>query len=370
MVYNYILVMTNTGMRTIEAYNLRWRDIDQRTDRQNRPFVCINVRGKSKFRELIAPPSVGEYLGRIRAISKATKPDDFVFTNYDGTRNSNYYKKPIRALLEAANLLTGSAGTDRSAYSFRHTYATFRLMEGVDVYFLAKQMGTSVKMIEDYYGHVTPSTSTDQILQGMPGWESVASPGHRAAAESDEGASPTRRSRSKAGGPRRRKSPRNRPKAGETPLTPERLRPSLVLLISAPGVVRNASVSVPAPRSQGWHHPAFTNSTSRPACDLFKSATGAPVARASPPPYPESIDERTPFVGSDSGRGDLWVRGLWFGSKETCDQHRPRLGCLSNTHMTADVRTAQTWLEGFPATMPHHRERSPRADRRVFPRLE
>jgi integrase len=27
-------------------------------------------------------------------------------------------------------------------YCFRHTYATFRLTEGVDAYFLAKQMGT------------------------------------------------------------------------------------------------------------------------------------------------------------------------------------------------------------------------------------
>ena len=36
-------------------------------------------------------------------------------------------------------------------------YATFRLMEGIDVYFLAKQMGTSVQMIEKHYGHITPS---------------------------------------------------------------------------------------------------------------------------------------------------------------------------------------------------------------------
>lgn len=190
MVYNYMLVMTNTGMRTIEAYNLRWRDIALRSDRQGRPFVCFNVRGKSKYRELIAPHSVAEYLDRIRSISKSTKPDDFVFTSYDGTPNTSYYKEPIRSLLKEAGLLKGTTGTDRSAYSFRHTYATFRLMEGVDVYFLAKQMGTSVKMIEDYYGHITPSTSTDQILQGMPGWEPVD-----AAALPRPGGSPARKTR-------------------------------------------------------------------------------------------------------------------------------------------------------------------------------
>ena len=47
-------------------------------------------------------------------------------------------------------------------------------MEGVDVYFLAKQMGTSVKMIEDHYGHVTPVKNADRILQGLPGWEPIA----------------------------------------------------------------------------------------------------------------------------------------------------------------------------------------------------
>ena len=66
-----------------------------------------------------------------------------------------------------------SSGSRRSTYCFRHTYATFRLTEGVDVYFLAKQMGTSVKMIEDHYGHVTPVKNADRILQGLPGWEPI-----------------------------------------------------------------------------------------------------------------------------------------------------------------------------------------------------
>ena len=70
-----------------------------------------------------------------------------------------------------SKLLVSSSGKRRSTYCFRHTYATFRLTEGVDVYFLAKQMGTSVKMIEDHYGHITPVKNAERILQGMPGWE-------------------------------------------------------------------------------------------------------------------------------------------------------------------------------------------------------
>src|SRR5690606_18313073 len=80
----------------------------------------------------------------------------------------------IEDLLEKSELRVSSSGKLRSTYCFRHTYATFRLTEGVDVYFLAKQMGTSVKMIEDHYGHITPVKNAERILQGLPGWESIA----------------------------------------------------------------------------------------------------------------------------------------------------------------------------------------------------
>jgi integrase len=96
---------------------------------------------------------------------------DFVFTNEKGTAAKTLYHSLIEDLLKESGLLMSSSGSRRSTYCFRHTYATFRLTEGVDVYFLAKQMGTSVKMIEDHYGHITPVKNADRILQGLPGWE-------------------------------------------------------------------------------------------------------------------------------------------------------------------------------------------------------
>jgi hypothetical protein len=42
------------------------------------------------------------------------------------------------------------------------------------VYFLAKQIGTSVKMIENHYGHITPVKHADRILKGLPGWGHIA----------------------------------------------------------------------------------------------------------------------------------------------------------------------------------------------------
>jgi integrase len=196
MTYNFMLIMANTGMRNSEARNLRWRDIDMRKTKDGRSFVVMNVRGKKKYRELIAASNVATYLERIRELfiesqlrrnpklkeeERGPKPDDAIFTTAEGKASTTLYDAPVADLLEFSGLLISSNGSRRSTYCFRHTYATFRLSEGVDVYFLAKQMGTSVQMIEDYYGHVTPAKNAERILQGIPEWEPLAEePGEKA----------------------------------------------------------------------------------------------------------------------------------------------------------------------------------------------
>ena len=203
MAYNFMLVMTNTGMRPPEARNLRWRDFDVRKDKHGRQFVLLNVRGKGKYRELVAANSVATRFETIRELAlnrpfkddtqnddglssnerKTISPDDFVFINANGASSGSLYGSLITDLLKKSNLLFSSSGSRRSTYCFRHTYATFRLIEGVDVIFLAKQMGTSVKMIEDHYAHITPSKNAERILQGVPGWDAIAD----ASGERDDG---------------------------------------------------------------------------------------------------------------------------------------------------------------------------------------
>jgi hypothetical protein len=49
-------------------------------------------------------------------------------------------------------------------YSFRNTYATIALeRDNVPVHTLAKQMGTSVKMIEQHYSHLDAVKAIDQL---------------------------------------------------------------------------------------------------------------------------------------------------------------------------------------------------------------
>jgi integrase len=99
MCYNFMLIMFNTGMRPPEAKNLRWRDITLAKDRDGR--------------EIVAPKSVGEYLDRVRELSKATKPDDSVFTIMNGKPAKYLYSDTVQALLVEADLRRGPRTASR-----------------------------------------------------------------------------------------------------------------------------------------------------------------------------------------------------------------------------------------------------------------
>jgi integrase len=192
-------------MRPAEAKNLRWRDITVAKDRDGREITVLFVQGKGKSRKLVAPKSVGDYLERVRVLSKATKPDDPVFTIINGKPAKFLYCDTVEDLLTEAGLRAGQSDIPRTTYCFRHTYATFRLSEGVDVYLLAEQMGTSVKMIENHYGHVNTIKHADRVLMGMTGFELVRELGDNgvAAAKATKAAA----TRGKAARPRARRRP-------------------------------------------------------------------------------------------------------------------------------------------------------------------
>ncbi|MCZ8172995.1 MAG: hypothetical protein O9272_14775 [Brevundimonas sp.] len=86
--------------------------------------------------------------------AKVNKP---VFSLSDGTVTKNL-RQTFKAFLKFCGLLEcPRTGKDRTLYSLRHTYATFALtLNGADIHALAKQMGTSVLMIERHYSHLTP----------------------------------------------------------------------------------------------------------------------------------------------------------------------------------------------------------------------
>ena len=173
---DYVLVLSNTGIRHgTEAMGLRWRDIEWITQKNGERFLRLTVTGKIGKREPIARHSTEDYLRRLQErrphLAKLTfdellkkKVNEKVFVLEDGTE-TNSLAGTFRILMRDSGLdKDRDVKLRRSLYSLRHTYAHFAILnETMDIYTLARQMGTSVKMIELHYGHLQPSQKADVI---------------------------------------------------------------------------------------------------------------------------------------------------------------------------------------------------------------
>lgn len=165
---DYVLILANTGIRHgTEADNLRWKQINLFTEK-GKTFLEMSVDGKTGRRDIICRAGTERYLKRIQSrcadINKMTfeqllkaKLDKPVFRLPDGTTTMNL-RQTFRTLMKETGLLTcPRTNLNRTLYSFRHTYATFALLnDGLDIHTLAIQMGTSIQMIEQHYSHLTP----------------------------------------------------------------------------------------------------------------------------------------------------------------------------------------------------------------------
>jgi integrase len=70
----------------------------------------------------------------------------------------------FRRLLGDAELLRDPQTNQiRTLYSLRHTYATQALATGVDIHTVARQMGTSVVMLEKHYSKLTPMICAERL---------------------------------------------------------------------------------------------------------------------------------------------------------------------------------------------------------------
>lgn len=171
MLTNYILILANTGIRVGEARGLRWMDVDtEPLEDGEGSNIILHVNGKTGSREVVArTPEVKSYFERIwelRCKELGAKPnrEEAIFCHKDG-KPIHTFKKGFNALLQEAGVEFDRSGDRRTIYSLRHTYATFRLHEGVNHYVLARNMGTSVKMLELHYGHTSNRAMADELTK-------------------------------------------------------------------------------------------------------------------------------------------------------------------------------------------------------------
>lgn len=180
MLRDYVLILANTGIRVGEARILKWRDVSEVSGADGEASIVLMVDGKTGKRDVVARSAeVKKYFQRIRdlRIEEMTTPetpkpkldpDSLIFCHKDGSEIGSF-KKSFAALLKAAKVETDSHGDIRTIYSLRHTYATFRLHHGVNQYMLARNMGTSVTMLEQYYGHTSNVLSAGELTKVRAG---------------------------------------------------------------------------------------------------------------------------------------------------------------------------------------------------------
>lgn len=169
---SYIEFLVNTGVRHgTEALNIRWKHLQWHWI-GNKKYLRIWVSGKTGPRYLIAKHEVITVLERLMRWHKLgytglngaieAKLDKVIFCLPNGKQISNM-ENIFRNLMVRSQMRTDIGGQNRTLYSLRHTYATQALATGIDIHTLAKQMGTSVGMIERHYSKMTATMAADRL---------------------------------------------------------------------------------------------------------------------------------------------------------------------------------------------------------------
>jgi integrase len=167
--HDYVLFMVNTGLRPDEARQLQFRDVTiVKDDGMDEKILEIEVRGKRGVGYCKSMPGAVRPFERLKsrprparldepgregelpktaatapAQSRLPQPADPIFPKS--------HRELFNAILDEEGLKTDREDQPRTAYSLRHTYICLRLMEGADIYQIAKNCRTSVEMIEKYY---------------------------------------------------------------------------------------------------------------------------------------------------------------------------------------------------------------------------
>jgi integrase len=187
-VHDYILFLGNTGLRPDEALNLQFRDVKMVKDEDSGQLILeIEVRGKrgvgfcksmpggvKVFQRLLNRPK-WEAQGRApsskkeRAAAAALPPKEPVLPQPTDLLFPGEHKRIFNGILGRAGLKYDRDGNRRTAYSLRHTYICLRLLDGADIYQVAKNCRTSVEMIQKFYAaHLKNTLDASNINKRKP----------------------------------------------------------------------------------------------------------------------------------------------------------------------------------------------------------
>ncbi|HEY2068096.1 MAG TPA: hypothetical protein VGG48_00960 [Rhizomicrobium sp.] len=166
--HDFVLFMVNTGLRPDEALRIEFRDVEIVEDKATDETILeISVRGKRGVGYCKSMPGAVVPFERLRdrerpskeAVEDGTRPrrrskndpENMVLPKPTDRLFPTIHRELFNAVLAELDMKKDREGLRRSAYSLRHTYICLRLMEGADIYQIAKNCRTSVEMIEKFY---------------------------------------------------------------------------------------------------------------------------------------------------------------------------------------------------------------------------
>ncbi len=172
LLYDVIQLLANSGLRVDEMKTIIWRNV-----LWNEGDLILEAAGKTRSsRRLILRRPAMNALRRIaqrrlnwmrdHGEEAVLPPNEHVIALACGTRIDSM-KRGFSALLSACGFHYATAKDRHSLTSLRHTYATQSLTRKSGnrppLHVLAKQMGTSEKMIHAHYGHDVIEDYRDEL---------------------------------------------------------------------------------------------------------------------------------------------------------------------------------------------------------------
>lgn len=148
--YLYIRFLLATGIREGEALSIQFGGICGDTAKL--------TSSKTKVREIFlndeAKHIINELKETYHQYNISTNNHSFIFLNYKGLPVKSF-KKSFNELLKNTTMAETIGKNELTLYSLRHTFITNAIKKGIPLTSIAIQCGTSLKMIESNYNHLT-----------------------------------------------------------------------------------------------------------------------------------------------------------------------------------------------------------------------
>lgn len=146
----YIWIMLETGSRPTPPRELTWPRVDFQAK-----LIDPNVPGRRRTKKKRSVVRISDTLLPVLRRAHQERTGDLVLDHSGSLRTS------FESLMRAAKL------DDVTPYTLRHTWASHAVMNGANLWLVAKVLGNTVAMVESTYGHLQPEFM-DSVINLRP----------------------------------------------------------------------------------------------------------------------------------------------------------------------------------------------------------